>query len=199
MLSQFLAILQEKCDNNKLEYFIFNTFSFRMPRIRIESGLFVSLRAFSNLTHLDIQGGCDISMSDEELCHLTGAWPKLQILIISCCVSVESDTTAVPTFHGLILSLALVIDTTKLDGIDLKSPGGDHFTKNLKDLILGNSVIDSPLNVALILSGLFPDLEQVNLDCWDTVLMHSLPQKKPAMDQCSRTSNTLWMSSMGNK
>ncbi|KAG1831895.1 hypothetical protein F4604DRAFT_1606490, partial [Suillus subluteus] len=116
-----------------------------------------------------------------------------------------------------LVSLALVIDTTKLDGIDLKSPGGDHFTKNLKDLILGNSVIDSPLNVALILSGLFPDLEQVNLDCWDTVLMHSLPQKKPAMDQCmesrtavlissrhkslrgSRTSNTLWMSSMGNK
>ncbi|KAG1870225.1 hypothetical protein DFJ58DRAFT_723121 [Suillus subalutaceus] len=139
-------------------------------------------------------------MSDKELCHLTGAWPKLQILIISCCVSVESDTTAVPTFHGLIrllrlcpalISLALVIDTTKLDGIDLKSPGGEYFTKNLKDLILGNSVIDSPLNVALILSSLFPDLEQVNLDCWNTVLMDSLPQKKPAMEQWASVNSFL--------
>ncbi|KAG1890171.1 hypothetical protein F4604DRAFT_1643764 [Suillus subluteus] len=200
MLSQFLAILQEKCDNSKLEYFIFNTFSFRMPGMRTESGVLVSLRAFSNLTHLDIGRGRVISMSDEELCYLTGAWPKLQVLRISYYVTVDSDTTAVPTFHGLIrllqlcpslISLALVIDTTKVDGIDLRSPGDGHFTKLLKELSLGNSVIDSPLNVALILSGLFPDLEQVNLDCWNTTFMNALPQKKSAMKQWASVNSFL--------
>lgn len=178
MLSQFLAILQKRCDNNKLEHFTFIAFSNRMTGIRTEPGVLASLRAFSNLTHLDIGRGCDISMSDEELCYLTGAWPKLQVLRISCCVIIDSDTTAVPTFHGLIrvlrlcpalISLALVIDTTKLDGIDLRSPGGEHFYNHLKVLSLGSSIIDSPLNVALILSGLFPHLGQVNLGCWDTV------------------------------
>ncbi|KAG0694386.1 hypothetical protein DFH29DRAFT_1006385 [Suillus ampliporus] len=70
-------------------------------------------------------------------------------------------------------SLALVIDATKLEGINLRSPGGENFSKCLKDLTLGNSIISSPLNVALILSGLFPYLEQVNLDCWDTAPMNS--------------------------
>ncbi|KAG1816157.1 uncharacterized protein BJ212DRAFT_1504894 [Suillus subaureus] len=85
MLSQFLAILQKRCDNNKLEHFTFIAFSNRMPGIRTEPGVLASLRAFSNLTHLDIGRGCDISMSDEELCYLTGAWPKLQVLRISLC------------------------------------------------------------------------------------------------------------------
>ncbi|KAG2028933.1 hypothetical protein BDR03DRAFT_976197, partial [Suillus americanus] len=192
MLSQFLAILQERCDNNKLEYFTLNTFSYKMPGMRTESGVLVSLRAFSNLTQLDIGRGCDISMSDEELCYLAGAWPKLQVLRISYYVTVDSDTTAVPTFHGLIrilrlcpalISLALVIDTTKLDDIDLRNPGGENFYSHLKDLSLGNSVIDSPLNVAFILGDLFPHLEQVDLDCWDVAPMSSLAQKELAMEQ----------------
>lgn len=150
------------------------------------------VRAFTNLIHLDIEKGCDISMSDEELYRLTGTWPKLQILRISRCVTIDSDTAAVPTFHGLmhllrlcpaLISLTLVIDTTKLDGIDLGSPGGELFYDHLKVLTLGNSVIDSPLNVALILSGLFPHLQQVSLGCWSTTPMKSLPQKGPAMEQ----------------
>jgi hypothetical protein len=172
-LSQFLAMFQERCDNNELDSFIFMA----TKLTRTDSGVFVPLRAFSNLTHLDLWMCFDISMSDEELCYLTGAWPKLRVLKISCCITVDSDTAVVPTFHGLICllrlcpaltSLALVIDTTKLDGIDLKCPGGEHFTNHLKDLTLGNSIIDSPLNAALILSGLFPHLGQVNLNCWDT-------------------------------
>jgi hypothetical protein len=135
-------------------------------------GVFAPLRAFSNLTHLLIGESCNLSISDEELCYLTGAWPKLQVLQLSCCVANDSDTITVTTFHGLICllqlcpaltSLTLVIDATKLDGIDLKCPGGKHFTHHLKDLTLGNSVIHSPLNVALILSGLVPYLERLDL------------------------------------
>ncbi|KIK37254.1 hypothetical protein CY34DRAFT_93075 [Suillus luteus UH-Slu-Lm8-n1] len=179
MFSEFLAILQERCDNNKLEFFTFTADITTIPEIT-EFGFFTSLRAFRNLTHLDIEWGSGISMSDKELCYLTEAWPKLQVLRICCCFTVDLDTITVPTFHGLICllrlcpaltSLTLAIDATKLDGIDLKCPGGEHFTHHLKDLTLGNSIIDSPLNVALILSGLFPHLEQVNLDCWDTALL----------------------------
>ncbi|KAG2043390.1 hypothetical protein BDR03DRAFT_1087600 [Suillus americanus] len=192
VLSQFLAILQEKCDNRKLEYFAFIAISKLELWMLTKSDIFVSLRAFSNLTHLDIERGCAISISDEELCYLTGAWPKLQVLRISCFVTVDWDTTAVPTFHGLIrilrlcpalISLALVIDTTKLDDIDLRNPGGENFYSHLKDLSLGNSVIDSPLNVAFILGDLFPHLEQVDLDCWDVAPMSSLAQKELAMEQ----------------
>ncbi|KAG1752898.1 hypothetical protein EDB19DRAFT_972825 [Suillus lakei] len=188
MLPQFLAILQERCDNDRLQcFYIFGY----LNMVLTESGVFTPLRAFSNLTVLFIERGCDISMSDEELCHLTGALPKLRILKINCCVTV--DTTTVPTFHGLIgiirlcpvlTSLALVIDTTKLDGIDIRNPGGgENFKTYLNNLTLGNSIIDSPLNVALILSGISPRLKQVNLDCWDTAPMNLLPQKKSAMEQ----------------
>ncbi|KIK32087.1 hypothetical protein CY34DRAFT_49169, partial [Suillus luteus UH-Slu-Lm8-n1] len=86
---------------------------------------FIPLQACHNLTQLSIERGCDVSLSDEELYQLVRNWPKLEVLKISCCSSF-GDTT-MPTLHGLIkllrlcpnlASLALVIDTTKLDGID---------------------------------------------------------------------------------
>ncbi|KAG1751464.1 uncharacterized protein EDB91DRAFT_1243725 [Suillus paluster] len=194
-LSQFFTILQKKCDNDKLERFSLIATS---TRIHTQSGVFTSLHAFRNLIQLIIDRGCVISVSDEELCQLVRAWPKLKVLKISYHVAV--DNTAVPTFHGLIsllrlcpalISLALVIDTTKLDGIDLKYPGGGSCNKKLKSLVLGNSPIVSPLNVALVLSGLFPCLEQVDLDYWDLGLMTFSPQKNPVMEQWALVNNFL--------
>ncbi|KAG2135502.1 hypothetical protein DEU56DRAFT_981124 [Suillus clintonianus] len=170
MLSQFFAILQERCDNDKLESFSLVGLSKRIPT---EFGIFISLRAFRNLTRLVIENGCDIPMSDEELCQLAKAWPKLQVLKFSR----YANTIAVPTFHGLmgllrlcpaLTSLALVIDTTELDGIDLKRPGGGLCNKHLKFLALGNSPMESPLNVAVIIGGLFPRLEQVQPEPWSS-------------------------------
>jgi hypothetical protein len=151
---------------------------------------------------LHFEESCNISMSNEELCYLTEAWPKLQSLRLSCHFTAGLDTIALPTFHGLICllqlcpaltSLTLVIDATKLDGIDLKCPGGEHFTHHLEDLTLGNSVIDSPLNVALILSGLFPHLEQVDLDCWNTsdMSIDSIPQRTLAKEQWASVNSFL--------
>jgi hypothetical protein len=65
--------------------------------------------------------------------------------------------------------LALVVDTTKLNGIDLKSPGSGNCNKYLKHLVLGDSLVGTLFKVALILGGLFPNLEQVNFECSDTV------------------------------
>lgn len=110
-------------------------------------------------------------MSNKELGQLATAWPKLQILRIQCHTS---DDSIIPTFHGLItllgrcpalISLALVTNVTKLNGTDLKSPGGGCRNERLKFLALRNSPIKAPVNVALIISGLFPNLKEV--DCWN--------------------------------
>jgi hypothetical protein len=115
---------------------------------------------------------------------MVSAWPKLEALSIG---GLSTGNTI--TFHGLIsllrlrpslTSLSLAIDATKLDGIDIKRPGGEIFSKNLKVLVLGNSPIDSPQHVALIISGLFPYLEQVEFDCWDS---YTQAQKNTMIDR----------------
>jgi hypothetical protein len=67
MLSQFLAILQEKCDNDKLESFSLIQLGKEEPT---ELAIFTSLHVFRNLTQLVIEEACNISASDEELCQL---------------------------------------------------------------------------------------------------------------------------------
>ncbi|KAG1870229.1 hypothetical protein DFJ58DRAFT_723125 [Suillus subalutaceus] len=186
-ISQFLTILKERCDHDKLE-----CFSLRIgysKGLRTKWGDFTSLRAFPNLTHLLIEGAGNISISDETLCQLARAWPKLKALKISSFI-VTDGTTKVPTFHGLInllwccpalTKLALVIDTTKSDGIDLKCPGGGRCNKRLEFLTLGNSRISGPVNVALIISGLFPYLKEVDLSCWERPPMNTTANRKADM------------------
>jgi hypothetical protein len=166
ILSEFFATLQERCDHDILEYF---SLSIGYTKgLGTKSSVFTPLRAFSNLTHLLITGAGNISMSDKELCQLAKAWPRLQALKISH----RKVSAEAPTFHGLInliwccpalTSLSLLIDTTKSEGIDPKCPGSGRCNKRLNFLALGNSPIYDPVNVALIISGLFPYLEQVDL------------------------------------
>ncbi|KAG1761783.1 hypothetical protein EDD22DRAFT_804142 [Suillus occidentalis] len=183
-LSQFFTILGETCDHNNL--LSFNIL--QSTKVSTNLDIFKPLYACHNLTQLLIERSWDISMADEELCQLVRGWPKLQVLIISQFVAVNETT--IPTFHGLIsllqlcpalTSLALVIDTTELDGIDFKFPGGGICNNHLEKLVLTNSPMESPLNVALILSGLFPNLLKVDLDCWDSVPKNSVPQKQLAI------------------
>ncbi|KAG1752886.1 hypothetical protein EDB19DRAFT_1670362 [Suillus lakei] len=186
-ISQFFAVVQERCDNDKLEFVSLDGVYSEQAHIR--RSVFAPLYACHNLTRLLITNVCDISMSDKELCQLATAWPKLQVLQIKC---YTTDKTAVPTFHGLtsllwrcpaLTSLALVIDTTKLGGIDLKGPGGGRCNKHLEFLALGNSPIEVPVNVALIISGLFPNLKKVDLDCWDAYQTNSTAQQKSVRQQ----------------
>ncbi|KAG0698618.1 hypothetical protein DFH29DRAFT_877901 [Suillus ampliporus] len=139
-----------------------------------------------------------MSMSDEELCQLVRAWPKLTVLNISFYVDIND--TIVPTFHGLInlfrlcpnlMSLALVIDATKLEGIDLKCTSSGNCNTNLESLTLGNSPIKSPRHVARILSDLFPRLQRVNLGCWNLPPMNLSPQTKSEMERWVLINNFL--------
>ncbi|KAG2028851.1 hypothetical protein BDR03DRAFT_976267 [Suillus americanus] len=198
-LSQFLAILPEICDNKELQRF--SLMGSRVITMHTELAVFAPLRAFRNLIVLRIERGCSTSISDGELCQMVAAWPMLEVLKISCYIAI--DATAVPTFCGLLgvlrlcpslTSLALAIDTTKLEDIDFMSPGGESLYTHLNDLTLGNSLIASPLNVALILSGIFPCLEQVDLDCWNTAPMDSLlsaNDKNSAMEKWTSVNNIL--------
>lgn len=182
LITEFFAILQERCDHDILEYLSLS--------IGHSKGLspkpsdFTPLRAFSNLTHLLIAGTGNISNSDEGLCQLAKALPKLQVLKIN-----ETKlSTQLPTFHGLInliwccpalTSLALAIDTTESEGIDPKCPGSGRCNKRLKCLALENSTINDPVNVALIISGLFPSLEQVDLAYWGTFYKDKMDTMSP--------------------
>jgi hypothetical protein len=177
-LSQFLAILPEICNNNELQRF--SLMALRVIIRHTELAVFAPLHAFRNVIMLRIERGCSMSITDGELCQMVAAWPMLQVLNISYYIAI--NTTAVPTFCRLLgvlrlcpslTSLALATDTTRLEGINLRNPGGEKLNTHLNDLTLGNSLTASPLNVALILSGIFPCLEQVNLDCWNTAPMDS--------------------------
>ena len=57
--------------------------------------------------------------------------------------------TLAESFESLSASLsqflALAIDTTRLEGINLRNPGGENLNTRLNDLTLDNSLIDSPL------------------------------------------------------
>ncbi|KAG1857703.1 hypothetical protein DFJ58DRAFT_878111 [Suillus subalutaceus] len=159
-------------------------------KVNAKPDIFTPLYPCRNLTRLLIENGCDISMTDKELRKLIRAWPKLEVLAISRFVSIKD--TAIPTFHALIslpqlcpalTSLTLVIDTTLRHGIDLKSPSGGIRNQNLKNLVLGNSPVDSPAQVALILNGLFPNLKKIDLDCWYSAPKKFFPQKQAVMPQ----------------
>lgn len=183
-LSQFFTILGETCDHDNLISFSL----LQSTKVSTNPDIFKPLHACHNLTRLLVEHSWNISMADEELCQLVRGWPKLQVLNISRFVAINETT--IPTFHGLIsllrlcpalTSLTLVIDTTELDGIDLKTPGSGIFNNHLEKLVLTNSPMTSPLKVALILSGLFPNLLKVDLDCWDLAPKNLLPQKQLAV------------------
>lgn len=182
-LSQFFAILGETCDHNNLTSFSL----LESAKVSTNLDIFKPLYTCHNLTRLLVEHSWNISMADEELCQLVRGWPKLQVLNISRFVAINETT--IPTFHGLIsllglcpalTSLTLVINTTELDGIDLKTPGGGICNNHLEKLVLTNSPMESPLNVALILSGLFPNLLKVDLGCWDSAPKNLLPPKQSA-------------------
>lgn len=181
-IPRLFAIIQERCDNDKLESISLQGDD--PEHTHTGRSIFAPLYACRNLTQLLIGSVCYISMSNKELGQLATAWPKLQVLQIKCC---PSDDSIIPTFLGLITllgrcpaltSLTLVINVTKLNGIDLKSPGGGCRNEHLKFLALGNSPIKDPVNVALIISGLFPNLKKV--DCWDA---YPVGQKKSVKQQ----------------
>ncbi|KAG1816165.1 uncharacterized protein BJ212DRAFT_1356730, partial [Suillus subaureus] len=82
-IPQFLAIVQERFDNHKLESISVDGV-YRSGQVHTGQSVFTPLYTCCNLTRLIIERVCDLSISDEELCQLATAWPKLQALQIKC-------------------------------------------------------------------------------------------------------------------
>ncbi|KAG2129739.1 hypothetical protein DEU56DRAFT_816489 [Suillus clintonianus] len=187
-ISRFCGMLLERCDKDTLEAitlgerFLVNTFA--------QPSDFSPLRLFHNLTHFDIEAACTLSISDDELSELVDLWPKLKIFKFSYLH--HPGSTSLPTFHGLInvlrlcpklVSISLVIDTTQLDGIVVTSRGNGIRNGGLQELVLGNSLISSPWDVALVLSSLFPNLAGVNLAPWFGDPPHVYFRERQALEQ----------------
>jgi hypothetical protein len=71
----------------------------------------------------------------------------------------------------------------QLDGIDVKSSGNGIRNNGLQELVLGNSLMNSPLDVALVLSSLFPNLPAVNFASWIGGPLDALFDRSRAMEQ----------------
>ncbi|KAG2154389.1 uncharacterized protein EDB93DRAFT_1131952 [Suillus bovinus] len=198
-ISQFCTMVLERCDNDTLEAItlceqFYNTFH----NVYAQPSDFGPLRLLRNLTYFDVEAACTISISNDGLGELVKAWPKLTTFRLNCYR--DPTSTVLPTFHGLInvlrlcpelVSLSLVIDTTQLDGIDIKSPGNGIGNNGLQDLVLGNSPISSPLDVALVLSSLLPNLMGVNLSPWIGGPLDALFAKQWAMEQWKQVNRLL--------
>ncbi|KAH7907363.1 hypothetical protein BJ138DRAFT_509060 [Hygrophoropsis aurantiaca] len=150
---------------------------------RLDSALNITmlrpLFVFSNLRlcHVDIEGiSADFTfdLNDDALVELAASWPHLETLIFRRRVGWQNTSTI--TFNGLasllrgcplLKKLTLSMDATRLD---YTSTGEGALNRRVKRLNLGDSIIEEPVAVALILADLFGSLEQV--DAWPVVRRH---------------------------
>ncbi|KAF9218794.1 hypothetical protein BS17DRAFT_479918 [Gyrodon lividus] len=146
------------------------------------------LLAFTHLRSVTLHELCTISLDDHALEEFAIALPLLEILHLSRCIlSEEAD---IPTFKGLfqlvkccplLRELSIVIDTKPSGWVDLHCPGDGVCNYILSMLILGNSLIDDPKRVALILGAVFPALEKVNIDEWEYLPLALVEDKEISM------------------
>ncbi|KAH7907365.1 hypothetical protein BJ138DRAFT_1116751 [Hygrophoropsis aurantiaca] len=144
---------------------------------RLDSALNITilrpLFIFSNLRlcHVEIEGTVadpTFDLNDDALVELAAAWPHLETLVFKRHVGWH-NTSAI-TFNGLasllrgcplLETLTLSMNATQLD---YAFTGEGALNRWVKRLDLGDSIIEEPTTVALILADLFGSLEKV--DTW---------------------------------
>ncbi|KAH7916506.1 hypothetical protein BJ138DRAFT_282798 [Hygrophoropsis aurantiaca] len=153
------------------------------------------LLVFSKLKHVCLDDLCSFDLNDDALTELANAWPHLEELVLNHCTGWRR--TSGITFKGLasllracpmLHTLALSIDATQLSFISSTSPGEVIQNDRIKTIDLGDSIIENPAAVALILDDLFWALKHVDAwrmysrgdeklryePLWDEVNMHLL-------------------------
>ncbi|KIJ11804.1 hypothetical protein PAXINDRAFT_181779 [Paxillus involutus ATCC 200175] len=149
------------------------------------------LLAFTRLRSVALHELCAISVDDHALKEFAAALPLLEVLHLSRCIfSIPGEEGAMPTFRGLfqlvkicplLRELSIVIDTTQSEWVDLHRPGDGVCNHVLSMLILGNSRIDDPKRVALILGAVFTVLEKVDIEDWEHVPLYLLEDKETSL------------------
>ncbi|KAH7913860.1 hypothetical protein BJ138DRAFT_1111102 [Hygrophoropsis aurantiaca] len=124
---------------------------------------------FSKLRSIHIDRFCSFELNDDDLTELATAWPLLEELTLG--PNRGWQRTSGITFKGLatllracplLHTLALVIDATRL--CDISLTGSEVLNDRIETLLLGDSIIERPAAVALILDDLFWSLKHV--DAW---------------------------------
>ncbi|KAH7909665.1 hypothetical protein BJ138DRAFT_1089099 [Hygrophoropsis aurantiaca] len=132
------------------------------------------LFVFCHLYYLRLEAVCTFDLKDDDLIELAAAWPNLNGLVLNYHHGWK-HTSAI-TFTGLASllrgcplmdTLSLSMDATRLDFGFLTTPGEDALNHRIHHLNLGDSIIEDPVTVAMILDDLFGSLEQV--DAWSGV------------------------------
>ncbi|KAH7913867.1 hypothetical protein BJ138DRAFT_1177766 [Hygrophoropsis aurantiaca] len=132
------------------------------------------LLSFSKLKSVYLDGLCSFNLNDDTLLELANAWPQLEKLALNQYTGWKRRSGI--TFKGLALllracplldTLALSLDAIQLSSISLTRPGEGIHNQKIKVINLGDSIIENPAAVALILRDLFSSLKYV--DAWCSV------------------------------
>ncbi|KIJ69503.1 hypothetical protein HYDPIDRAFT_165023 [Hydnomerulius pinastri MD-312] len=151
------------------------------PRISRSSSFtaetFSPVFVFTSLSALTIETHSSFALTDQDLSGLAKAWPNLHTLQLNKRLGWRHPSKI--TFSGLIAllaccpklrKLAISIDATKLDTITTKRPGGGVSNALVTELFLGNSRIADGQEVAVVLSDILPNLN--NITAWQCMDMY---------------------------
>jgi hypothetical protein len=123
------------------------------------------LLPFFNLTCVEVTSAFGFDLDDSTVLEMARAWPRLEELTLLC---LEAPSNVGPTLASLrsFAQYCPVLETlhTTVDGT--VAPSDDElsthiFQECLSFLDVANSRIDSPMDVAKFLSGVFPNLNNI--------------------------------------
>lgn len=136
---------------------------------KITAHTFRPLLALKSTSSLEISIACCYSIDDDLIKAMAAAWPKLEILnLLPPLGRLDSIEVSLVALISLIkhcknlANLSLAFDLTEIETSDEQRPSQGN-SLELETLDVGNSPIDSPARVALLLSDLFgrPDIESL--------------------------------------
>ncbi|KIK93225.1 hypothetical protein PAXRUDRAFT_527071 [Paxillus rubicundulus Ve08.2h10] len=176
---------------NSLESIYLDDFHSRYGWTTVRLDETYPLLAFTRLRSVAFHELCTISMDDHALEEFAAGLPLLEVLHLSRCISsVRGEKVAMPTLKGLfqlvkicplLTELSIVIDMEQSEWVDLHYPGDGVCNHALSMLILGNSRINDPKRVALILGAVFTALERVDIEDWEHVPLYLLEDKETSL------------------
>ncbi|EIW78139.1 hypothetical protein CONPUDRAFT_145484 [Coniophora puteana RWD-64-598 SS2] len=129
------------------------------------------LSRFKNIRTLILCTGQPFCLDDDDVKMLSSYWPKMDTFNISGTTGWGGVTRI--TFKGILSivencrylrNLGIVFDARSRRGLASGRPGGG-ISSSLSILMVGDSLIDNPAEVAMILSDLFPNVE--TLQAWE--------------------------------
>ncbi|KAG1823645.1 uncharacterized protein BJ212DRAFT_695444 [Suillus subaureus] len=163
------------CAHSSLQQVQFNITNQPIDRdALIEAEAFRPLFAFHNLRKLDFKADehCIVQMDDAALLEMGKAWPLLEELYITRYCHSSHQVTP-DAFVSLLqhcprlVSIAVTVDWSTIDAYAIPPgvPSQGFFHKTLSRAFFGGSRIDHPINIAVFISAIAPNVNTI--EAWD--------------------------------